>query len=84
MTRVQVRVIANNSAELRRAVRLLEPAGVAFASLPNHPGRKGDWLAYGQLDVEPEPGEVTRRNRYIVIEPTAEAIERSQGLMPSA
>jgi hypothetical protein len=81
VTRVQVRVIANNSAELRRAVRLLEPAGVTFASLPNHPGRKGDWLAYGQLDVDPQPGEVTRRHIY----PRSldEILDEAQGLMPS-
>jgi hypothetical protein len=61
MTRVTVRVVAPDQKSRDRAVRQLEAGGVLFSTMPLHPGRRGDWLAYGWLEADPAPGEPTRR-----------------------
>jgi len=61
-TRISIRLMAPDQKTLERAARRLEQqTGITFPGLPSHPGRKGDWLAYGWLDVEVPPEEPTRR-----------------------
>lgn len=63
MTTVNIRLIAPDQATLRRAAAQLEQqVGARFGSLPNYPGRKGDWLSYGSFEVYIPETEPTRRS----------------------
>jgi len=62
MTSVSLRIIAPDQKTLQRAITQLEhQTGAQFGSVPNHPGRKGDWLIYGSFDVYIPPDQPTRR-----------------------
>ncbi len=59
---VSLRIIARDQKTLQRAVtQISAQTGAQFGALPSHPGRKGDWLIYGAVDVYIPPEEPTRR-----------------------
>jgi hypothetical protein len=61
MTAVSLRIVAPDQKTLARAVAQLQHQLGVTIPMPNHPGRKGDWLTFFSFEVYIPPDEPTRR-----------------------
>lgn len=52
---VSVRLVAGTLEDLAAAVEHMRHGGVVFGSISRSPGRKGDYLAYGSIDLTAAP-----------------------------